>query len=503
MSYPFWDVGVGYGVLMAAIAIIHVFVSHFAIGGGLYLVIAETAARRDNDTRRLDHIASLSKFFILVTVVFGALTGVGIWFIIGLLNPAATEVLIHNFVWGWAIEWTFFIVEICAAILYYYGWKFMSAKNHLAIGWIYFVAAWLSLAVIDGILSFMLTPGGWLKTGDFWQGFLNPTYFSSLVFRTGICVMLAGLYSMLVASRERDPEFRGRLVRYDALWALAGIAILVPSWFWFRGSIPADVTASVAQRLPMPSASVAVGLRFLVALTVLVLVFGLMIPRRMHVVVALVMMVLGLGFFSGFEFMRESTRKPYVIYGFMYGNGVEVSKAPEYQSAGMLPSIEFRSGDDGADLFNRACRSCHTINGYKPLAPVFNGTDARFIFGVVTGIKGMHANMPPFAGNAEEAELIAGYIWKHVDQRPFEQVYPLTGAELGHKVYEVRCGRCHVPGGYQDNMQSLAGLQDDDINEILDNGSDYDESMPNFTGSDAERAALITWIKSLPAGGAK
>ena len=77
MNYPFWDVGVGYGVLMGVIAVVHVFVSHFAIGGGLYLVVAERAARRASDTARLEFLERLSKFFVLVTVVFGALTGVG------------------------------------------------------------------------------------------------------------------------------------------------------------------------------------------------------------------------------------------------------------------------------------------------------------------------------------------------------------------------------------------------------------------------------------------
>jgi hypothetical protein len=95
MNYPFWDTGIGYGALMAAIAVVHVFVSHFAIGGGLYLVVAETSARKAGDDRRLEYLAGLSKFFVLVSLVFGALTGVGIWFIIGLLNPAATEVLIR------------------------------------------------------------------------------------------------------------------------------------------------------------------------------------------------------------------------------------------------------------------------------------------------------------------------------------------------------------------------------------------------------------------------
>jgi hypothetical protein len=33
MAYPFWDARIGYGPLMALIAVVYVFVSHFAIGG--------------------------------------------------------------------------------------------------------------------------------------------------------------------------------------------------------------------------------------------------------------------------------------------------------------------------------------------------------------------------------------------------------------------------------------------------------------------------------------
>ena len=45
MNYPFWDTGIGYGMLMAAIAVVHVFVSHFAIGGGLLLCYFEWLAQ--------------------------------------------------------------------------------------------------------------------------------------------------------------------------------------------------------------------------------------------------------------------------------------------------------------------------------------------------------------------------------------------------------------------------------------------------------------------------
>ena len=62
MDYPFWDVFVGHGVLMALIAVVHVFISHFAIGGGLYLVVEEMSARRRGDASRLAFLEHLSRF---------------------------------------------------------------------------------------------------------------------------------------------------------------------------------------------------------------------------------------------------------------------------------------------------------------------------------------------------------------------------------------------------------------------------------------------------------
>ena len=59
---------------------------------------------------------------ILVSTVFGAISGVGIWVVAGLISPAAISALIHTFVWGWAIECVFFILEIVAALIYYTTW---------------------------------------------------------------------------------------------------------------------------------------------------------------------------------------------------------------------------------------------------------------------------------------------------------------------------------------------------------------------------------------------
>lgn len=503
MNYPFWDVPIGYGYLMAIIAVVHVFISHFAIGGGLYLVVAETAARRKNDSQRLEFLQRLTKFFVLVSVVFGALTGVGIWFIIGLLNPAGIEVLIHHFVWGWATEWTFFLIEICAAILYFYGWKRMSAKHHLIIGWIYFIAAWLSLVVINGIITFMLTPGEWLETGNFWDGFFNPTYWSSLALRTGICIMLAGLYALLVVSRYKASDFKVRTVRYNTVWGIVGLIITLPTFLWYLNAIPGTVMATAVEMMATPIFSMLQMYLFTGVLAVLLILFGLIVPRAYHTVIGLIVMVFGLLWFGSFEWFRESLRKPYVIYGYMYGNAVEVAHADSYQRDGYLAHMAIRTGDDGADLFRRACRSCHTMDGYHPLKPTFDGTDPAFIAGMIRGSHVMKGNMPQFLGIDQEIALLAAHIYDKVDKRHIYEIYNLSGVELGKKVYEIRCGKCHEFGGYNDNLESLVELTEEEYHDLLDMAGDLADEMPPFTGDDIERTALIEYFKTLEEGGAQ
>jgi mono/diheme cytochrome c family protein len=503
MNYPFWDLPFGYGILIAGVSILHVFISHFAIGGGLFLVVNERAARKAGDTERLAFLQSLSRLFVLVTLVTGALTGVGIWFCIGLLSPAAVSVLIHNFVWMWATEWTLFAVEIMAAILYYYGWKHMAPADHMKIGWVYFGAAWLSLFVINGIITFMLTPGAWLTTGRLRDGFFNPTFWPSLVMRSAVCAMLAGLYALLVAARLKPAESRARIVRRTAWWGIGGLAVALPSLYWYWKVIPAAVTTAALQGLPTPVKALHYSYWFAGIMAVLLLVFGLIAPGRLRVPVAAILMLTGLGWFGSFEWFREAVRKPYIIVGYMYGNGLEIARTGRYEKEGYLAGIAYRSGNDGADLFRHACRSCHTMAGYKALKPAFDGTDRAFVAAIIRGTHLLKGNMPPFLGNAGEADAIAAHIETGLDRRPISLIYGLQGVALGQKVFEVRCGKCHPMGFRGDKTNSLTGLTREDYSNLLDNAADMGVGMPAFTGDRGERAALIDYLTTLKAGGEK
>lgn len=75
-------------------------IAYYSVGEGLFLAIETHYGYRIDNREYLGYLKNHARFFILVTLVFGAITGVGIWWTIGLASPLATETLIHIFVFG-------------------------------------------------------------------------------------------------------------------------------------------------------------------------------------------------------------------------------------------------------------------------------------------------------------------------------------------------------------------------------------------------------------------
>lgn len=66
MSYPLWEVPLlGGGMLIAIVAVVHVFIAQFAVGGGLFLAMASRQAYRSGDRKWLEYLRHHSRFFLL------------------------------------------------------------------------------------------------------------------------------------------------------------------------------------------------------------------------------------------------------------------------------------------------------------------------------------------------------------------------------------------------------------------------------------------------------
>ena len=174
----------------------------------------------------------------------------GIWWTIGLASPLATELLIRTFVFGWATEWVFFVIELSSAFIFYYYWGKLAEKTHVTIGWIYALAAWISLVLITGITAFMLNPGDWLDNRNFWTAFFNPQFIPQTIARTGGALLLTSLYVYFHASLViKDCRLRDMIASRSARPALAG-AIMVTvgglGWYYFLPESAKVILAGVA-----------------------------------------------------------------------------------------------------------------------------------------------------------------------------------------------------------------------------------------------------------------
>lgn len=425
MNYPVWELTTyGGGFLIALVAVVHVLVAHFAVGGGLFLVTMEKKAYREENPALLEYVKKHSKFFLLLTMVFGGLTGVGIWWTIALLNPAATSSLIHTFVFGWAAEWVFFFTEIVALFIYFYTFGKMERQKHLLIGWIYFFSAWMSLFLINGIIAYMLTPGAWLENQYFWSGFFNPTFWPALVFRTGLSLVLCGVFGFVTAAFVKDAALRQNLMRTCALWVALPFLLMLAGGWWYIGALPEPIHEFIFNKSPEMDTYLHTLAWVIPVLFGLSMLMALKISPMLQKVLAFVVVGIALVYFGAFEFIREGGRRPYIIYEHMYSNQVYAADVPAIQEAGFLPSAKWVKHKEvtadnlmevGEELFRFQCSACHSVGGYlndiKPQVARYDN-----IFGMdrkLSGLGTVNPYMPPFMGTEAERQALATYLVKH------------------------------------------------------------------------------------------
>jgi hypothetical protein len=475
MNYPVWQLEFfGGGLPIAIIAIIHVYIAQFAVGGGLFLVLTEHLAYRRNDRNILSFVRKHTLFFLLLTIVAGALTGVGIWFTISVLNPAATSVLIHTFVFAWGIEWTFFVVEIISLFIYYYTFDRLTKRDHLIIGWIYFGAAWLSLFAINGIIDFMLTPGAWLGNNNFWSGLFNPTFWPALFFRTFFSLIIAGLFGFLTSSFIKDKDLRVTMVRYCAKWLLAPFLLFLAASWWYKAALPSQIDVIIFQKMPQLQNAITI---FLVCSPLLILgglIMAIRMPAGLNRLLAAAMLIIGFMYFGAFEFLREGGRRPYIIYDYMYSNSILKKDITRTSHRGVLNTAKWvknRATTDAEITAGTAGRPSIFYDYLYSNAMLDKDTTESSPAGMTVVVEGLEGNSKTDSENTLAA---------------------------GRELFDLLCLACHSIGGpLNDIRQQVRKNAPGELDLIFATMGHERPYMPPFPGTATEKETLINYLNTV------
>ena len=424
MHYPWWYVpGLTAPMLIAIIAVVHVFVSHYAVGGGILIALENQFAIKTKDHAYRDYWHKHTRFFVLLTVAFGAITGVGIWWTIALASPLATEKLIRTFVFGWAIEWVFFIVEITAAFIAYYFWTKLPEKTHIVIAWIYAAAAWISLVLITGITAFMLDSRGlfahWTETGNFWHAFFNVQFLPQMIARTGGAILLAALYVFLHAAwvyrnDPNNPLFE-KVIRRMSRPLLFGIVTIIIGVAWSCALLSDNILLTLERSVFL---NVLVTLFFGISVLVTLLIFfgPIRHPKSVNFGFAVSIFILSLTALSVIEFVREAVRKPWIVDQVVLGNQIYADEVAQRQKEGFLRSSDLlpvpsdKLGQGGM-VFMYHCNNCHALeHGMSAVGPLLYGKSKERITEEIRHLNSSVLSMPPWSGTEDEIDILVNFL---------------------------------------------------------------------------------------------
>lgn len=416
------------GLIIGGLGIVHVFLAEFAIGGGLLLCYFQWLSQSGRSEHARRFLDGYFKALVLISFVLGALTGVAMWFTSIQISAPTIGLMVGEFHWIWATEWTFFCLEVFSGYCFYrYGAR-LNDRARMILLVLYTFAAWMSLFWINGIISWQLTPGRWHETHSVWDGFFNPSFWPSLLYRTASAMAIAALVACVVVNTMRDFEQADchRLMNQIARLLLAMIPMPLFG-LWYFAVMPDDsrswVTGgSVAMTMFM---SLSVGASLLVGGYAL---FGL-VRQKLYIngATAALLVVLAFGATAGGEFVREGLRKPFTVRGALFSNSITPDQVERLRRVGSVtadpypllnpeqyPNDQVRLG---FRVYRLQCAICHTFDGANGLEHLTRAWTADQLRLNIAKLQRTKTFMPPFAGSPTELEaLIQMLRWHNAGQ---------------------------------------------------------------------------------------
>jgi mono/diheme cytochrome c family protein len=359
------------------------------------------------------------------------------WFTAIQISPRTIGVMVNEFHWVWATEWTFFCVEVVAGYAFYrYGGR-LRDRDRMALLLAYTGAAWFSLFWINGILSWQLTPGDWTRTRSVWDGFFNPSFWPSLFFRTITSMTIGSLAACVVINTMTglDRRHRADLI-HRAAYFLIFMTLMPVLGVWYLAVVPEDSRSWALGGSPAMTMFllIAVSASLLIGLYA---VIGLL-RQRLYIngATATLLCALALAATAGGEFVREGIRKPYTIRQTLLANSITPAEVAELRRNGSVTGDPYPLRDAaaypndqvrlGARVFRLQCSVCHTLEGLNGLAHLTGTWTTEQKRMNIAKLQHTKPFMPPFAGSPPELEALVQMLeWTGAGRPP---AWPVSDA---------------------------------------------------------------------------
>jgi len=246
------------------------------------------------------------------------------------------------------------------------------------------------------------------------------------------------------------------------------IPVLVASGWWHISVLSPEQQALALGRSP----EVAAGMRVFWWVAPAVLAGGVLLagglPRKAARVVAALTLAASFLFIGSFEYMREAARRPYLITGHIYSNGIAVAGAEKLNATGVLATAKWSRNksvtaenrlDAGRELFFLQCASCHSQGGpMVDILPRSAKYTASGMESLLTGLGKIGKYMPPFFGTPDEKKALAAYLTEGL-----HGVKPVQAQNLPQTETPVPAFDGSAP-------YLLTAVADKGINMLYDNG---------------------------------
>ncbi len=437
--YPlFYVPNYGSAWLMGLTGAIHIMASHTSVGAALLFAFLARKAYKEDRPELYDYMKRYGMFLLIFSYVIGSITGPGIWYTATAASPRGISALIHNFVWVWATEWVFFVYEVIGVFALIYFMDKVDRKTHLKLTYTFAIASVGTLALIVGIISFMMWPGNnaFYTTGSASDAFFGVNTFPHMFLRIGFMIMMSGIIGMIISSsmKKENRELSLELTRKMGWVSMLGGFLSVFFFMWYIGTLPENANAL----LGMAKDSIILNRIILAILFSIYFFVAIFKPQWVTRTLAIVMMfVIGIvGVWPG-EKLRETMRKPWVAGQYVYSNQI-VGKAvpgkgikdevPILAKQGILKSNPWiperlrtitpeNKLEVGKLLTRIACSNCHSLEKYGSYRPMIGlvGKIAQDEAGIKNYIKnvigtGSSPYMPKIALPDNEYDAMAAYI---------------------------------------------------------------------------------------------